>query len=138
MKLSLDECVPQRLKHDFPEHNVSTVAELGLCGLKNGELLRAVAEEFNVLITVDRGMQFQQNLASFDLALIILIAKPCRYPQLKLLVPRVHQFWIRSNPVLLLRFSGSPLRRLDSKCLLATNLTIRMVAATLDERFVSD
>jgi predicted nuclease of predicted toxin-antitoxin system len=89
MKLLLDECVPQRLKHDFPEHNVSTVAELGLCGVKNGELLRAAAEDFDVLITVDRGMPLQQNLAKFDLALIILIAKPCRYPQLKSLVPRV-------------------------------------------------
>jgi len=89
MRLLLDECVPQRLKHDFPDHNVWTVEEVGLCGVKNGELLAAAAKAFDVLISVDRQMQFQQNLSNFDIALIILIAKPCRYPQLKLLVPRV-------------------------------------------------
>ena len=89
MRLLLDECVPQRLKHDFPDHNVWTVEEVGLCGMKNGELLAAAAKAFDVLISVDRQMQFQQNLSNFDIALIILIAKPCRYPQLKLLVPRV-------------------------------------------------
>ena len=57
--------------------------------MKNGELLAAAAKAFDVLISVDRQMQFQQNLSNFDIALIILIAKPCRYPQLKLLVPRV-------------------------------------------------
>jgi hypothetical protein len=57
--------------------------------LKNGELLRAAAEQFEVLITVDRRMQFQQNLLQLDLALFVLIAKPCRYAQLKLLTPKV-------------------------------------------------
>ena len=89
MRRLLDECVPQRLKHDFPAHNVWTVEEVGLRGVKNGELLAAAAKAFDVLISVDRQMQFQQNLSNFDIALIILIAKPCRYPQLRLLVPRV-------------------------------------------------
>ena len=56
--------------------------------MKNGELLRTAAERFDVLITVDRKMPFQQNLLGLDLALIILIAKPCRYPQPRLLVPK--------------------------------------------------
>lgn len=89
MRLLLDEWVPQRLKHDFPEHNVWTVEEVGLCGVKNGELLAAAAKSFDALITVDRRIKFQQNLSNVDLALIILIAKPCRYSQLKLLFPGV-------------------------------------------------
>lgn len=89
MKLLLDECVPQRLRDDFPDHDVYTAEAAGLLGVKNGSLLRAAAAEFDVLITVDQKMRFQQNLQNFDLALIILIAKPCRYPQLKLLVPKV-------------------------------------------------
>jgi hypothetical protein len=60
-----------------------------LLGVKNGELLRAAAAEVDVLITVDQKMRFQQNLRKFDLAVIILIAKPCRYPELKLLAPKV-------------------------------------------------
>ena len=89
MKLLLDECVPQRLRDDFPDHDVYTAEGAGLLGVKNGALLRAAAAQFDVLITVDQKMPFQQNLQKFDLALIILIAKPCRYPQLKLLAPKV-------------------------------------------------
>lgn len=92
MKLLLDECAPKRLKNDFPGHEIRTVENVGLKGLKNGELLRAAAEQFDVLITVDRRMQFQQNLIQFNLALIILIAKPCRYAQLKLLTPKTLEY----------------------------------------------
>ena len=56
MKLLLDECAPKRLRNDFPGHEIRTVEEVGLKGLKNGELLRAAAEQFDVLITVDRRM----------------------------------------------------------------------------------
>lgn len=80
MRLLFDECTPKRLTNDFP----------GLNGLKNGQLLRAAVElEIDVLLTVDQRLRFQQNLSQFNLAVIILVAKPCRYPQLKLLVPKV-------------------------------------------------
>ena len=79
MKLLLDECVPKRLRNDFRHHDVRTLSDVGLCGLKNGELLReAVSQDFEVLITVDQNIQFQQNLSKFDLALIVLISTPCR------------------------------------------------------------
>ena len=50
--------------------------------------LIAASKKVDVLITVDRRMPFQQNLGGLDLALVILIAKPNRYPELKLLVPK--------------------------------------------------
>lgn len=88
MKLLLDECVPKRLRNDFPDHEIRTLNEVGLKGLKNGELLSAaVSQGFEALLTVDRRIPFQQNLARLNLALIILVATPCRYEQLKLLVP---------------------------------------------------
>ena len=88
MKLLLDECVPRRLKNHFQGHDVFTVEQMGLKGILDPELLRtAAAQQFDALITVDRRMQFQQNLSHFDLALIILVATPCRYAELKLLVP---------------------------------------------------
>lgn len=90
MKLLLDECAPKRLKNDFPGHETLTVAEVGLNGVKNGQLLRAAVDNgFDVLITVDQRLRFQQNLTQFNLAVIIMVAKPCRYPQLKLLAPTV-------------------------------------------------
>jgi predicted nuclease of predicted toxin-antitoxin system len=89
MKLLLDECAPKRLKNDFRDHEIQTIDDVGLKGLKNGELLRAAtAARFDVLITVDRKMSFQQNLSKFNLALIVLVAKPCRYGQLKELLPK--------------------------------------------------
>jgi hypothetical protein len=88
MKLLLDECTPKRLRNDFHRHEVQTVNEVGLKGVLNGELLRAaIARQFDVLITVDRRIPFQQNLSHFDIAVIILAARPCRYAQLKTLVP---------------------------------------------------
>ena len=89
MKLLLDECAPKRLRNDFSNHEIRTLDEVGLKGLKNGQLLRAAVNQgFEALITVDRKMPFQQNLAHLNLALIILVAMPCRYEQLKLLVPK--------------------------------------------------
>ena len=88
MKLPLDECVPRRLKNDLKEHDVQTVDELGLKGVLDAEVLRAAAAQaFDVFITVDRRIPFQQNLLQFNLALMALAADPCRYPKLKLLIP---------------------------------------------------
>lgn len=65
MKLLLDECTPKRLKLDFADHQVSTVGDVGLKGVKNGDLLHAATDEgFDILITVDRKLPFQQNLAN--------------------------------------------------------------------------
>ncbi len=90
MKLLLDECVPRRLKNDFEGYEVQTVGEIGLKGVLDGEILRvAAAQQFGALITVDRRLPFQQNLSQFNLALIILLASPYRYAQLKLLIPKV-------------------------------------------------
>jgi predicted nuclease of predicted toxin-antitoxin system len=88
MKLLLDECTPKRLKHDFQGHEVHTADDVGLKSVLNGELLRAaIAQQFDVPITVDRRIPFQQNLSQFNIAVIILVARPCRYAQLKTLVP---------------------------------------------------
>ena len=88
MKLLLDECVTRYLKPDFIGHDVKTVREAGFMGLKNGQLLRAAEPEFDVLVTVDQSIRHQQNLATFDLGVLILAAKTNRYEDLKPLVPR--------------------------------------------------
>ena len=72
MKLLLDECVTRYLKADFIGHLVSTVEEAGLKGLKNGALLQAANSEFDVLITVDKNIPYQQNLQSLTIAIMIL------------------------------------------------------------------
>jgi len=74
MGVLLDECVPRALRNDLPGHEVKTVAELGWAGVKNGELLRRAAAEFDLLITVDRNLEYQQSFEGLSLAVIVVHA----------------------------------------------------------------
>jgi len=88
MKVLLDECVTRYLKRDFAGHTVLTVEEAGFKGLKNGRLLQAASGSYDVLVTVDRSLQHQQNMTSFPIA-VVLEAQRATYPVLKLLMPKV-------------------------------------------------
>ena len=88
MKLLLDECVTNYLKPDFAGHEVSTIDDAGFKGLKNGKLLEAASTQFDVLITVDQNLRFQQNLKNYNIAIIVFRAKRSIYPMLKPLVPK--------------------------------------------------
>ena len=89
MKLLLDECVVRDLKKDLVGHQVSTVVEAGLGGLENGRLLRAASRKFDVFITVDRNLPFQQNIALLQISVLILIAPGITYADLRPLIPKV-------------------------------------------------
>ena len=89
MKLLLDECVTRLFKRDFVGHEVMTVAEAGYRGLKNGALLRTASAKFDVLITVDRNLQFQQNIRSLRIAVLILVAGGITYDDLKPMTPQL-------------------------------------------------
>ena len=63
MRLLLDECVPRPLKQDLIGHDVWHVVDMGWSSKRNGELLRLMAaEQFGAFLTVDRNLEFQQNL----------------------------------------------------------------------------
>lgn len=83
MKLLLDECIDRRLARELPGHFVRTVPQMGWATIKNGRLLRLAAEEFDVFVTVDRNLSFQQNLPKFDLAVAVLRAHSNRLEDLK-------------------------------------------------------
>jgi predicted nuclease of predicted toxin-antitoxin system len=73
MKLLLDECLAVEFRHDILGHDVYTVVFMGWKGVKNGQLLAlAAANGFEALITIDRGIENQQNLATLPLAVVIL------------------------------------------------------------------
>ncbi len=74
MRVLLDECVPRKLRSELPGHDVKTVAEMKWAGTKNGALLRRAASEFDVLLTVDQGIPYQQNIEGLSLALVIIKA----------------------------------------------------------------
>ena len=89
MKLLLDECVDWRLAREFSEHFIKTVPQMGWATIKNGQLLALAEKEFDVFITVDRNLSFQQNLPKFNIAVVVLRAKTNRLVDLKPLVSQV-------------------------------------------------
>ena len=84
----LDECVPRRLKFGFAAHEILTIDEAGFKGLKNGNLIRSASGTFEVLITVDKNIQHQQNKEKLSIAILILSAKSNRYESLSPLIPK--------------------------------------------------
>lgn len=75
MRVLLDECVPRRLKGELPGHDVRSVREMGWGGKRNGELLAAaVAEGFQIFLTVDRNLTHQQNWPKIGLVAVVLVA----------------------------------------------------------------
>jgi hypothetical protein len=98
MKLLLDECVTHDLKSDLVGHDVFTVVEAGFSGLENGELLRAASKDYDVLITVDRNLPFQQNISSLQIAVLILVGPGITYADLRPLVPQLLERLPRVQP----------------------------------------
>lgn len=80
MRLLLDESLPRQLARHLEGHETQTVQRQGWAGLKNGVLLRAAAAEFDVFLTGDQNLQFQQNFAGLSLAVIVLVAFNNRSP----------------------------------------------------------
>jgi hypothetical protein len=79
MKILIDECIPRKFKHNLPGHDCRTVPEAGLAGIGNGQLL-SLAEQrgFEVFLTMDRGFEYEQNLSSRSIAVMIVRAKSNR------------------------------------------------------------
>lgn len=89
MKILLDECIDRRLAHDLIGHEVKTVPQMGWATSKNGALLTLAAKEFEVFVTVDRNLSFQQPLPRYNIAVIVLRARSNRVQDLRPLVPKL-------------------------------------------------
>ncbi len=72
MKILLDECTPHIVKKRLPQRDISTVQAQGWAGIKNGWLLQLVEPLFDVFITTDKNLRYQQNLSNRRLAFIVL------------------------------------------------------------------
>jgi predicted nuclease of predicted toxin-antitoxin system len=92
MKLLLDENLPKRLKQDFLEFEIFTVADKKWAGFSNGKLLQLMLDEgFKVFITFDKNFQHQQNFAKYPISVFVLSAPDNTYMTLKLLLPVIKQ-----------------------------------------------
>jgi hypothetical protein len=85
----LDEQLPKGLARHLVGHTVDTVVIRGWAGVKNGELLRLMHDEYDVLITMDRGIEHQQNIGSLPYGVILVRAASNRMAHLVPLVPAI-------------------------------------------------
>jgi predicted nuclease of predicted toxin-antitoxin system len=76
MKLLLDENMPHKLRRHLPGHNVFTAAYMSWGGIRNGELLqRAASEGFDAILTIDAGIEYEQNLSALPCSVVIIRAQ---------------------------------------------------------------
>lgn len=85
MKILLDECVTKRLKRHLKDYEVFTVTEMRWNGLKNGNLLtQCEANDFDILLTIDKNLMFQQNLDKYKVAIVVFNSATSKIEELVL------------------------------------------------------
>jgi len=89
VKVFVDECVDRRLARPILGHDVRTARDQGWTGISNGRLLALISGAFDVSVTVDRKLSYQQNLSTLPFAVIVLHARTNRLADLEPLVPRL-------------------------------------------------
>ena len=88
MKILLDECVTKKFKQHLINHEVYTVWEMGWSGIKNGKLMALCVEHnFEILLTIDKNLQYQQNLDSFPIIIVILNSTSSKVEELATFIP---------------------------------------------------
>ena len=106
MRLPLDECVPKRLKRELSDHEAKTVQDMGWAGIKNGALLRLADGQFDAFLTVDQGIEYQQNLSGLNISIVIMVAASNDVDDLRPLLPAVEAALIGLGPGEIVRVGG--------------------------------
>ncbi len=88
MKILLDECVTKHLKPHLADHEVYTVREMGWSGIKNGRLMALCVEHaFDILLTIDKNLQYQQNLDRYPISIVVLNSFTSKVDELVIFLP---------------------------------------------------
>ena len=112
MRILVDEQLPRQLAPYFVGHDVRTTQEQGWAGLKNGELLKqALSAGFEVLVTGDKNLEFQQNLRSSGLFVVVLVAPSNKLKDL----PSASSQSLGSDRTCQTRRSGAPRQLLKAR-----------------------
>jgi hypothetical protein len=88
-RVLFDEDVPRQLRRDLPEFYIKTVQECGWSSIQNGDLLRLASSEYDVLVTADKNLRYQQHIASFDIGVVVLATLDTRLPRLQTVLLRL-------------------------------------------------
>jgi predicted nuclease of predicted toxin-antitoxin system len=107
MRILLDESLPRKLKQQFPsEHEVFTVRDKGWLGQRNGALLKLMVEDgFELFVTVDRNLPYQQNTEKLPLTVVVLCAVNNRFETLRALIPKLLEKLLEENLTKLVEIS---------------------------------
>ena len=89
MKIIIDECVPHIVKKRLPHCEIKTVQEMNWAGVKNGELLKLVEADFDVFVTSDKKLRYQQNLENRKTAIMLLPSN--QVPVIENLLPQIDE-----------------------------------------------
>jgi predicted nuclease of predicted toxin-antitoxin system len=96
LKILLDENLPRQLARDLVGHEVATVSGMGRQGAKNGVLLRLAAPHFDVLLTADRSLRYQQNVTIAGLAVVVLAVANTKLETIRPLLPELSELLTRA------------------------------------------
>ena len=108
MRVLLDEHLDHRLRRNFASSiAVSSVAERGWKGKKNGELLQLASREFDALITMDRSLEYQQHVAGHRIGIVLLRARSNRLQDTQPLIPQVCQVLQTLQPGTVIQVSAA-------------------------------
>ena len=88
-RVLLDENLPRKLRRDLPEFFVRTVQEEGWTSFTNGELLGRAHQTFDVLLTADRRLQFQQNLPRFEIGVVVILTLSLRFRTIRSAIEQI-------------------------------------------------
>jgi predicted nuclease of predicted toxin-antitoxin system len=106
MRLLLDECIPKRLRRELQGHDTKTVQDMGWAGIKNGALLKLADAQFDAFLTVDQGIEYQQNLTGLRISVLVMMASSNDLDDLRPLLPDVEKALERARPGELARVGG--------------------------------
>jgi hypothetical protein len=98
VRVLLDECIDWRLSRAIVGHDVKSARQMGWATIRNGELLAAAAKQFDVFVTVDRNLSFQQNIQAFEIAVVVLHARTNRLADLLPLVANILAVIVSAKP----------------------------------------
>lgn len=96
LRILLDECAPRLVKTRLPALDIRTVQEMGWAGIKNGELLALAEARFDVFVTADKKLRYQQNLKGRRLAVVVLPSN--QVPIVATLLPTIEQVLQSTQP----------------------------------------
>ncbi len=89
MRILLDENIPLDLAAELAGHHVDTVVGLGWAGIANGTLLARASGRYDALVTMDQNIEYQQNISTLPLGILVLRAPSSRLIHLRPLVPAI-------------------------------------------------